>query len=300
MLTTFKNSNTATADEQETLPEEWEPDFGPGFLTFMIDRKQVTADVTRIHFEVDFSPVTMMSFAPGKGGFGAIFQGWVENEKEYSKRWPVLKKGDARLAEINSTSVKPKMTFDTVMKVLQISVKPIRLMFLTNIRPHVDALDHIAGQTGYGLEHYFKEFLQDMDAIMVQEDELRKWFISREKHFREKQEKERLARKIQEAQNAENGNATSDDPDSEAQTPTPGKNKSKSKSKLVAQLRSNNAPVGCPEDFTCDLTGSLLACASMCLKQTAIPESSPDTTVLLAQNRKFAPRPCQITLRKRF
>ena len=76
--------------------------------------------------------------------------------------------------------------------------------------------------------------------------------------------------------------------------------KSKSKSKLVAQLRSNNAPVGCPEDFTCDLTGSLLACASMCLKQTAIPESSPDTTVLLAQNRKFAPRPCQITLRKRF
>lgn len=97
--------------------EEWAPQHGPGFLTVEIDRRKMTADITRIKFDDNFAPHISMAWKPGLGGYGAIFDGWVEKEKEYGKRWPMLKPGDARVAEINSVTVSPKMTFDTIRQV---------------------------------------------------------------------------------------------------------------------------------------------------------------------------------------
>eukprot|EP00750_Incisomonas_marina_P011540 INCI16389.16.p1 GENE.INCI16389.16~~INCI16389.16.p1 ORF type:complete len:662 (-),score=99.72 INCI16389.16:1011-2996(-) len=182
--------------------EEWAPQHGPGFLTVEIDRQKMTADITRIKFDDNFAPHISMAWKPGLGGYGAIFDGWVEKEKEYGKRWPMLKPGDARIAEINSVTVSPKMTFDTIRQVMKVAVRPLRLMLWTNIRPHLPELDHIAGQTGYAFDHTFRGLLDDMNAVQVKEAELRKWFQSREKHHQERRAIEEKARQMFEA-NAE-------------------------------------------------------------------------------------------------
>ena len=159
------------------MAESWEPQPGPGFATVEVDRRKMTADITRIQFDQDFSPSLMMSFTPGMGGFGAVFTGWLEKEAEFSKRFPMLKPGDARVAEINSVTVSAKMPFEQVVRVLKACVRPIRMLFWTNIRPHLTALDHVVGEIGYALQHTFRGLRADMDAVQAQEEaELRVWF----------------------------------------------------------------------------------------------------------------------------
>ena len=178
--------------------DEWRPNNGPGFLTVEVDRKKVSADITRIKFDESFAPLFSMNFVAGLGGFGAIFDGWAEKENEYSKRWPMLRAGDARLAEVNSVTIGPKMTLQAIKSIVKLCVKPIRLTFWTNIRPRIDPLDDIAGQIGYAFDHLFCGLLEDMENIMSTEAELQEWFRSREKHFKEEMAKKTHAQRLQE------------------------------------------------------------------------------------------------------
>ncbi len=179
----------------------------------VVDRKRRTADVTRIQFDANFSPIAFMAWKPGLGGYGAIFDGWLEREAEFGKRWPVLRAGDARLAEINSVTVTAKMTFEAIQQILRVSVRPIRLLLWTNIRPELQELDNIAGQTGYSAQHAFRQLVEDMSDVQEREGELREWFLRREQHHREKQELEEQARLLFEANAAAEAAAAENDDD---------------------------------------------------------------------------------------